>query len=84
MALGLTSGNEKNTKKLEKTITDWADNAWGKRPTKLGASLYKAVLSEELLTYLALQDEDGVSDARVRELLHLGREIIDRKVEEIS
>lgn len=82
MAIGLTSGNDRNTKALEKTIVDWANNAWGKRPEKLGRDLYKAVLSVELLTYLALQDEDEVSDARVRELLHLGREFIDRKFEE--
>jgi hypothetical protein len=68
MGIGLTSGNDKNTDKLERAIVAWADNAWGKRPEKLGRDLYKAVLSVELLSYLALQDDEHVSDARVREL----------------
>jgi hypothetical protein len=80
---GLNSGNSKRTDKVfQDSLVKGADNAWGK-PTKLGADLYRAALSEELLVFLFLQDEDEVSDARVRELLFLGREFIDGKVEEL-
>jgi hypothetical protein len=78
---GLNSGNSKRTDKVfEDALVKGANLTWGK-PTKLGADLYRAALSEELLTLLFVQDEDEVSDARVRELLFLGREFIDQKVE---
>jgi Fe-S cluster biosynthesis and repair protein YggX len=56
-------------------------DGWGK-PTKLGADLYSAVLHQEWLVLLSLQDED-ISDARVRELIHTGRELIEAEVNSI-
>jgi hypothetical protein len=75
-------GDTNSAKRMFKNVLNWTNNEWGGKPTKLGSSLYHAVLSEQALTLLFLQDED-VPDARVRQLLGDLRELIDAEVERV-
>jgi hypothetical protein len=75
-------GDNNSAKRLFKNVLAWTNDAWGGKPTKLGSSLYHAVLSGQALTLLDIQDED-VPDARVRQLISDMRELIDAEVERV-
>jgi hypothetical protein len=74
-----TSGN-KGADRMFKIALTWVNDAWGGRQSRLGADLYAAVLSHQVLILLDHQDEDGVSDSTVRAMIPALRGLIDNEV----